>query len=108
MANINEHEGYNLTLPASYAGPNYIYAISIAPSGSASLVTFNSNLHPPSTYPKLPSPRPVSTPCTAQAPFSIDTSGTAGAVIPARINTNETVYIIRHADAHPLAILDRR
>ncbi|MGB8412505.1 MAG: hypothetical protein WCE23_06735 [Candidatus Binatus sp.] len=103
MANINEHEGYNLTLPASYAGPNYIYAISIAPTGKASLVTFNSHLHPPSTYPKLPSPRPVSTPCTAQEPFSIDTSTIAGAVIPPGINTNETIYIIRHADAHPLA-----
>ena len=102
MANINEHEDYGLTLPAGYAGPNYIYAISITPSGSASLVTFNSNLHPPSTYPALPSPRPLSTPCAAQTPFSIDTSTIPGAVIPANINTNETLYIIRHADAHPL------
>jgi hypothetical protein len=46
MASINAHEGYNLTLPATYAGPNHIYAISIAPSGSPSLVTFNSHLHP--------------------------------------------------------------
>ena len=61
LANINKMEGYNLTLPASYAGPNYIYAIAIPPSGSASLVTFNSNLKPPSTYPKLPKPAPVST-----------------------------------------------
>jgi hypothetical protein len=38
MANINELEGYNLTLPASYQDPNYIYiyAISITPSKSAS------------------------------------------------------------------------
>jgi len=36
MANINKLEGYNLTLPASYAGPNIIYAISITPSKSAS------------------------------------------------------------------------
>ena len=43
LANINRQEGYNLTLPASYAGPNYVYAISITPSGSASLVTYNSN-----------------------------------------------------------------
>src|ERR1017187_9349040 len=32
MANINQLGGYNLTLPVRYAGPNYIYAISIAPS----------------------------------------------------------------------------
>jgi hypothetical protein len=104
MANINNLETYNLTLPTGYAGPNYIYAISIAPSGSASLVTFNSNLHPPSTYPKLPSPRPVSTPCAMQTPFLIEvTGGSDGAVIPPGTNTNETIYIIRHADAHPLA-----
>jgi hypothetical protein len=103
MASINEHEGYGLTLPASYAGPNYIYAISIAPTGKARLVTFNSNLHPPSTYPAIPWPGPVRTSCTAQPPFSIDTSTIAGAEIPPNINTNETVYIIRHADAHPIA-----
>ncbi len=102
LANINKLEGYNLILPASYAGPNYIYAISIGPSGSASLVTFNSNLHPRSTYPKLPSPRPVRIRC-AQPTFNIEvTGGSGGAVIPAGINTNETLYIIRHAEAHPL------
>src|SRR5664280_1162693 len=61
LANINKLEGYNLSLPASYISPNYIYAISIAPSGSASLVTYNSYLTPPSTYPVLPPL--VSTPC---------------------------------------------
>src|ERR1039457_6063726 len=102
MANLNQREGYNLSLPASYRGPNYIYAISIAPPGSASLVTYNSNLNPPSTYPTLPPPPLVSTPCTAQAPFSITvTGGKGGAVIPAGTNTNETLHIIRHADAHP-------
>ncbi len=59
LANINKLKGYGLTLPASYGGPNHIYAISIAPSGKARLVTYNSNLHPPSTYPKLPTPTPV-------------------------------------------------
>ena len=103
MANINKLEGYNLTLPASYAGPNYIYAISIAPSGSASLVTFNTNLHPPSTYPVLPAPPPVSTPCAMQSPsVTIEVPDAyASAVIPEHINKNETLYIIRHADAHP-------
>ena len=31
------------------------------------------------------------------------TGGSNGATKPAGINTNETLYIIRHADAHPLA-----
>ena len=102
LENINRIEGYNLTLPASYAGPNYIYALSISLSGSASLVTYNGNLNPPSTYPILPTPTPAGTPCSAQTPFTINvTGGVGGAVIPPGINTNETVYIVRHADAHP-------
>jgi hypothetical protein len=101
MANINKLEHYNLALPAGYISPNFIYAISIAPSGSASLVTYDSHITPPATYPVL-SPPPASAACTAQTPFSITvTGGQNGAVIPAGINTNETLYIIRHADAHP-------
>ncbi len=101
-ANINSIEDYNLSLPPSYRGPNYIYAISITPSGMARLVTYNSNLRPGSSYP-APSPKPViSTQCTGQAPFTINvTGGSGGAVIPSGINTNETVYMIRHVDAHP-------
>lgn len=102
LTNLNALEGYNLTLPASYSGPNSVYAISIAPSGGASLVTFDSNLAPPSTYPALNSPALASAPCAAQAPFTISiTGGAAGAVIPPEINRNETLYIIRHAEAHP-------
>jgi len=37
------------------------------------------------------------TPCTEQQPFKIANSGS----IPAGINTNETVYLIRHVEAHP-------
>jgi hypothetical protein len=104
LANINRLEGYNLTLPTSYAGPDYIDVISIAPSGSASLVTYNSNLNPGSGYPVLPSPALASTPCAAQTPFVIEViGGSGGAVIPEGINTNETLYILRHADAHPQA-----
>jgi|SRR5271157_4397837 len=102
LANINTLGGYNLTLPAGYISPNYIYVISITPSGSASLVTYNSNLNPPSTYPVLPSGKIVSAACTQQTTFSITiTGGVGGAVVPAGINTNETVYFIRHAEAHP-------
>jgi len=42
-----------------------------------------------------------------QTSFSITvTGGTGGAVIPAGINTNETIYLIRHAEAHPQGIWD--
>jgi hypothetical protein len=105
LASINALEGYNLTLPASYAGPNYIYAISITPSGSAGFVTYNSSIDPPSTYPTLPSGGIVKAACLPLAThttFHINVTGGVGsAVVPAGINTNETVYFIRHAEAHP-------
>ena len=102
MTEINQTGGYNLTPPASYAGPNYIYAISIAPSGSASLVTYNSNVHPPDTYPTLPAGKIVAAAClptTNHTTFHIQATGGVGA--PPGINTNETVYLVRHAEAHP-------
>ena len=104
LTNINLKEGYQLPLPAGYQGPNYIYAISIpppAPPGNASLVTYNSNLDPPSTYPVLPPPGVVSTACTAQTPFRIPTTGSIPPPSSRGLNTNETVYFIRHAEAHP-------
>ncbi len=103
LASINKAEGYNLALPVTYAGPNYVYAISIAPSGAASLITYNSNLNPPSGYPVLPGPPLVGAPCSsAQPDFTITViGGQDGAVVPAGVNTNETVYLIRHAEAHP-------
>lgn len=102
LAIVNQAKGNSLTLPAIYQGPNYIYAISIAPSGLASLVTYNSNLTPAATYPALPSPVATNNACTAQTPFNISvTQGINGATIPSGANTNETLYMIRHAEAHP-------
>lgn len=105
MANINQRDGYGLVLPAQYAGPNYIYGISIAPSGAAGFVTYNSSINPPGIYPVLPAGGIVSSPClpvTSNTIFHIQvTGGVNGAVVPAGINTNETVYLVRHAEAHP-------
>jgi hypothetical protein len=102
MTNINNQQGYNLNLPAGFQGPNLVYAISITPSGVARLVTCNSHLNPPATYPVLP-PLPIaSTSCTQQTYFSFTrTAGVNGVVIPPGTNTNQTVYLIRHAEAHP-------
>lgn len=102
MAYIDSHYGYQLNLPKAYAGPDQIYAISIAPSGSASLVTYNGNLNPPATYPVLPAPvASASCPNPQQATVNTTTAGVGGAVNPANINTNQTLYIVRHAEAHP-------
>jgi hypothetical protein len=95
---INVANGYNLTIPSDYQGPNFIYAISVTPSGSASLVTYNSNLTPPATYPVL-TPEPSFThPCQAM-PFSIAATAPQPPVIS---NTNEILYLMRHAEAHPV------
>ena len=105
LARINQLKGYNLTVPASYQGANAIYVLSIAPSGSATLVTYNSNVNPSSTYPALP--QVPTGACTQQTPFNIALSGGyGGAVVPAGTNTNETLYIIRHAEAHPQGDFD--
>ncbi|MEI7990060.1 MAG: hypothetical protein WCI88_13570, partial [Chloroflexota bacterium] len=102
MANINKKLGSNLTVPETFQGSNYVYAISVASPKSASLVTYNSNLKPSSTYPVLPSPV-ASTKCIAQKPFSFSaTDGMNNAKIPAGANTNETFYMVRHAEAHPV------
>ena len=102
MAYIDSHYGYQLNLPKVYAGPDQIYAISIAPSGSASLVTYNGNLNPPATYPVLPAAvASASCPNPQQAAVNTTTAGVAGAAKPANINTNQTLYIVRHAEAHP-------
>jgi hypothetical protein len=103
MADVNQLEGSNLMLPTRYAGPNVLYAISVTPSGNASLLNYNSNFIPPSTYPVSPTPGIVTSQCTAP-PFQIQVTGGAGA--PANSNTNETVYMIRHAEAHPNATWD--
>ena len=102
MTYINGHHGYRLNLPTAYAGPNQIYAISITPAGSASLLTYDSALTPPATYPVLPAPvARASCPSPLQAAVNTTTAGVTGVVNPANINTNQTLYIVRHAEAHP-------
>jgi len=101
LANIKTTNGYNLNLPTTYRGPNFVYVISIAPSGNAKLITFDSKLSPPATYPVLPLPA-ANASCTQQTYFSYTrTGGVNGVVIPPGTNTNQTVYLIRHAEAHP-------
>jgi len=98
LSSINTHQGYQLALPANYAGPNAVYAISITPAGAASLVTYDSALNPPVSYPALPPPALGNTACTVltPSPFTITATGA-----PAGTNTNQTLYMVRHAEAHP-------
>lgn len=101
MSNINNQQGFNLAVPTVYAGPNTIYSISVPASGSASLSVYTTNASPLPVYPTLP-PGIVQTSVRAQPLFSVTvTGGVGGAIVPQGINTNETVYWIRHAEAHP-------
>jgi hypothetical protein len=116
LANINKIYGSSLPIPTGYAGPNLVYAVSIAPTGSASLTTYNANLSPAITAPVLPTPLPQAA-CygqptsfnftiTAGQPYvqtlnGVTTTGNTTAVLPPGISVNQTVYMIRHAEAHP-------
>lgn len=103
MGNINVQYSFNLILPETYSGTNFLYAISISSSENAKLTTFNSMLNPPKTYPVLPSQVKIAA-CTNQFQpyFSAKRiGGENGVTIPAGINTNSTIYIVRHAEAHP-------
>ncbi len=99
LAATNGAHSYGLTLPPSYQGPNFVYAVSIAPSGTASLTTYNSNLQPPPSFPALPAPALANAPCSLPA-FNI----LAPSSNPPVTNTNETLYLMRHAEAHPTPI----
>ncbi len=103
MDKINSYYGYALDIPTNYSGPNLVYAITISPDGNAHLITYDSNLNPPSTYPELPAPVVEADCLNLQQPYSkiLLEDGVDGIVVPANINTNETVYIVRHAEAHP-------
>ncbi|MBS1186476.1 MAG: hypothetical protein H6R04_494 [Burkholderiaceae bacterium] len=103
LADINKLKGYNLPIPSRFTSTNQIYAITITPSGDASLLTYDSNISPPATYPALSPKLPALASCAA-TPFSITaTGGVDGVVVPANANTNQTLYIVRHAEAHPTA-----
>jgi len=98
LSSIDTRQGYQLALPTSYAGPNAVYAISITSSGAASQTTYDSALSPPVSYPALPPPPLGNTACTVltPSPFTITATGA-----PAGTNINQTLYMVRHAEAHP-------
>ncbi|MHC1623286.1 MAG: hypothetical protein ACXQTR_01695 [Candidatus Methanospirareceae archaeon] len=103
MDKINSYYGYALDIPTNYRGPNLVYAITISLDENARLITYDSNLNPPSTYPELPSPVVEAECLNSQQPYSkiLLEDGVDGIVVPTDINKNETVYIVRHAEAHP-------
>ncbi len=103
LINTNIINGYRLNIPSQYMGPNHVYAITISSSGTVDLATYNSDLKPLASYPVLPAPV-ASEDCShaLQTHFSAKrTGGVDGATVPTNINKNQTIYIVRHAEAHP-------
>jgi len=98
MTVLNQAKGYNLPLPSSYPGPNNIYAITVTPAGAATLGTYISNATPAKTYPVLTPEPSVNTPGQATL-FNYFVSSAN----PPVTNTNETLYLIRHAEEHPVS-----
>lgn len=99
--------GRSLSLPTTYAGPDIVYAVAFAPGGGARLVVYDARLSPPTTFPVLPTPLSLSTPCLPQVPASlVVTGGVGGAVVPPNANTNQTLYLVRHAEQHPWGYWD--
>jgi hypothetical protein len=103
LASLKISNGYKFEPPTVYAGPNVVYALTLSAAGAVQLLTLDSQLHPPASYPVLPAPV-AGAACTHEYQPSFSTTrsaGVSGAVIPADINTNQRIYIVRHAEAHP-------
>jgi hypothetical protein len=99
MAEINRAGHYHLAIPSRYSGPDKIYAIAIAPEATQLLV-YRDSLRPAATYPGVPAPIPMSKSCLEQPAFKIRVDAPDAASVPG-LNRDETVYLIRHAEAHP-------
>lgn len=103
MQALNERYGSKLGLPLKYQGSNYIYAITITQKGAAQFRAYDSQLKPSKNYPKLPQ-KLISASCnnTLQPYFKTKrTGGVSDVVVPSHANRDQTVYIVRHAEAHP-------
>jgi hypothetical protein len=100
LNNVKTLNSYDYTVPVTWEGANTLYVLTIPLGGPTTLTTHDTQIHPATTYP-IPVPTPQSTSSSMQAPFEIQTLGLQGSSVPANINTNETVYFIRHGEAHP-------
>jgi len=103
LAGIKDLKGYKLDLPTAYAGPNVVYALTVTAAGEAQLLTLDSQLNPPASYPVLPAAVATAACANTQQSYfqTTRTGGVTGVVVPANSNTNQRLYIVRHAEAHP-------
>lgn len=85
--------------PITSGNFNQYVVFSIANLANISVNTYNDNLVPSDNYPQLNIPTGAQ---CLESPVTIQSSGTP----PASINTNETIYFVRHVEAHPANYFD--
>lgn len=95
---INAAEKYHLAIPTLKPGQHdTVYVVSIDRANHAALHIHTFPTNPPSRFPEIKLPHGNTCP---QAAVTVSTQA-MGLKPPARINTNETVYLVRHVEAHP-------
>jgi hypothetical protein len=105
VSNLKELKSYNYKVPDVWEGPNIVYVLTIPiTSSTATLRSHDTQLKPKKTYP---------TPSVAYQPegnleeaFTIQPSTMIGSSVPDYINRNQTIYFIRHGEAHPTDSFD--
>lgn len=100
LSGLRSQNAYDYTVPAAHEGPNVLYVLTVPPGGKAALASYDTGVVPGTAYPEL-NPPWKNSPSSYQTPFEIQTSNVSGSAPPSGINRNETVYFIRHGEAHP-------
>ena len=100
LAGLKTLHGWGYPVPSAWQGPNVIYLLSALPSGQAALVAHDTRLDPGTSYPVLT--RGYQPAGNLQTPQVLQTSLLEGSSVPAGMNTNQTLYFLRHGEAHPV------
>ena len=103
LAQLKVRNDYHYSVPAAWAGTNTVYVLTV-PAGSlsidATLTAVDTHVQVGTGYPQWTIPLP-STATPQQTPVEIQPATLAGSSVPATINRSETLYLVRHAEAHP-------
>ena len=101
LGRVKSSHAYAYDVPASWQGPNVVYMLTLLPHDQATLTAHDANLSPGTGYPTLT--QTYQSAPNQQAPTVVlDTATIGGSSVPAGMNTNQTVYFVRHAEAHPV------
>lgn len=101
LGNLKSSHGYAYDVPSAWQGPNVVYTLSVSASSRSTLTAQDANLSPGTSHPRL-TRRYQSAPKPQAPTVVLEPATVSGSSVPANINVNETVYFIRHAEAHPV------